>query len=233
MTGWRCRVGLVLPINNAVMEPELYAVTPTGVTLHADRLRTRDLEAMPQDARVPVKNLNQLGADVIVYACNLSTFLAGKRGNERITEDLNDVSSVPVTTASTAVIEALDELDVSTVSIVSPYTTDQNESLRTFLGSSDIEVTGMSGLGVAGTDDIIALVDETAQDTYRRVVDTDTAETDGVLITATDLASLETIPELEADLGKPVVSSNQAILWHSLRTGGIDPTVPGCGSLLS
>ena len=41
------------------------------------------------------------------------------------------------------------------------------------------------------------------------------------------------LPRLEAALGKPVVSSNQALAWDCLRQAGCDATVEGFGRLLS
>ena len=37
---------------------------------------------------------------------------------------------------------------------------------------------------------------------------------------------------LEAELGRPVVTSNQAALWCALRTAGIADAIPGLGRLL-
>ena len=40
------------------------------------------------------------------------------------------------------------------------------------------------------------------------------------------------IEELEQDLSKPVVTSNQALVWHALRLSGYQDAVNGYGSLL-
>jgi maleate isomerase len=42
----------------------------------------------------------------------------------------------------------------------------------------------------------------------------------------------ETVEEIENALGKPVVTSNQAMFWQALRTAGCDLPVPGYGRLL-
>ncbi len=43
------------------------------------------------------------------------------------------------------------------------------------------------------------------------------------------MAVLET---LERDLGKPVISSNQASLWQALRMAGVREAIPCFGRLL-
>jgi maleate cis-trans isomerase len=40
------------------------------------------------------------------------------------------------------------------------------------------------------------------------------------------------IERLERDLGKPVVTSQQAALWRALRLAGLADPVPGFGRLL-
>ena len=40
------------------------------------------------------------------------------------------------------------------------------------------------------------------------------------------------VDELEGRIGKPVVTSTQATLWHVLRLAGVDTPVPGYGRLL-
>ncbi len=41
------------------------------------------------------------------------------------------------------------------------------------------------------------------------------------------------IQKLEQDLGKPVISSNQACFWHTLRLAGVKEKIEGYGTLLA
>jgi len=47
---------------------------------------------------------------------------------------------------------------------------------------------------------------------------------DGVIISCTNLRVLDVLPFLELDLGKPVISANQASMWHALKLMGIRDT---------
>lgn len=235
MYGWRTRIGLITPPDNLLIEPELYEVVPDGVSIHSTRLDTIDLEAMPRRAESEAEQYGRMGVDVLAYACNISSFHEGPGSDEKIAAGLEEASGLPATTASTAMVRALDALNVDSVTAVTPYNPSDNESLRAFLEGNGVAVDAMAGLDLSATDeeDVMEISEETAQDTYNRVVDAYEAESDAVLVTATNLACLETIETLEADLGVPVVASNQAILWHSLSLSGIDPTVPGAGRLLA
>ncbi len=50
-------------------------------------------------------------------------------------------------------------------------------------------------------------------------------------MSCTDMRSIEVIERLEADLDKPVVSSNQAMLFAACQALGMDTTLTGCGRL--
>ena len=54
-----------------------------------------------------------------------------------------------------------------------------------------------------------------------------------VLLSGTGLPTIGVIEVLERDLGKPVVSSNQASLWRALRLAGVRESISGFGRLLS
>jgi maleate cis-trans isomerase len=54
---------------------------------------------------------------------------------------------------------------------------------------------------------------------------------DAYFLSCANISSIEVIGELERDLKKPVVTSNQAALWCALRTLGLSDVVPGLGTL--
>ena len=54
---------------------------------------------------------------------------------------------------------------------------------------------------------------------------------DTIFVACTNVRLADQVESLEAELGKPVTSSNHAIAWHCLRLAGIDDAVPGFGRL--
>ena len=54
-----------------------------------------------------------------------------------------------------------------------------------------------------------------------------------MFLSCTNVRTLEVIEPLERELGRPVVTSNQAGLWHALRLVGVDAAIPGYGRLLT
>ena len=52
-------------------------------------------------------------------------------------------------------------------------------------------------------------------------------------MSCTDMRAVEVIARLEDELSKPVLSSNQAMVFAALKALGIDPAEVGCGTLMS
>ncbi len=59
----------------------------------------------------------------------------------------------------------------------------------------------------------------------------DRPEAQAVFISCSNLRTLDIIEKLERDLGKPVITSNQASLWGMLRLIGDRRAIPGAGRL--
>jgi maleate isomerase len=67
---------------------------------------------------------------------------------------------------------------------------------------------------------------------YRLGRSADVPDADAVFIACTALPTLDVLAPLEADLGKPVVSANQATMWGALRLAGVATTgLEGRGAL--
>jgi maleate isomerase len=58
-------------------------------------------------------------------------------------------------------------------------------------------------------------------------------DVDAVFISCTALRCSSVIQRIEDDIGKPVVTSNQALAWHCMRLGGYLKPVAGFGVLMT
>jgi maleate isomerase len=74
--------------------------------------------------------------------------------------------------------------------------------------------------------------EQDVEDLHRQVRVRCPATADGVLLVGTGLRSVGILEGLEQDLRRPVISANQASLWHCLRLAGVSAPVSGYGSLL-
>ena len=60
----------------------------------------------------------------------------------------------------------------------------------------------------------------------------DHKDAQAVILSCTDMRSVEVISKLEETLDKPVISSNQAMMFQAMRVTGIEDSMPGYGKLL-
>lgn len=234
MYGWRGRLGIMVPSVNTVMEPEVNRMAPEGVSVHAARLRaegafsTETLLAMAAHTEKAAEELAH-AADVLAYGCTSGSFVQGRGWDEELVARIERVTQKPATATSTAIVRALRTLKLQTIAVATPYTREVNQRLAAFFEQHGFEVIAVKGVEVAVRGGQGVYPPTTA---YRLAKEVDDPRADGILISCTNFRTIEVIEPLEADLGKPVVTSNQATFWDLLRLARVRDRVPGYGMLL-
>jgi maleate isomerase len=92
------------------------------------------------------------------------------------------------------------------------------------------EVIGLRGLELASGEAYVA-VEPAAW--YRIVREAAVPGADAILVSCTNIRVLDVVERLESDLDCPLVTSNQAAVWHCLRRLDLPDRVPGYGRLLA
>jgi arylmalonate decarboxylase len=128
------------------------------------------------------------------------------------------------------VAAALRHLGVKKMAVVTPYPQEINDKEMAFFADLGFEAVGLESF-LQSDSYKIPMIPQA--DTRALAEKVDREEADGVFISCTNLATADIIEPLERELGKPVVTSNQATFWMALRKLGIDTPVPGCGQLLA
>lgn len=227
---WKKKLGFIVPSWNTVMEYECQRLAPEGVSVHFTRIKHTDdeeetllhmIEEVPHLADL----LSHASLDAICFGCTGGSFVRPGMDRE-ITELIKERTGIPATTTSTALVEAMRAMDVSRVAIASPYPKWLNERLVSFLDDKGIKTVAEKGLD---TECPAFLGPENSMALAREV---DSPEADGIFISCTNFRALEGVETLEAELGKPVLTSNTTALWHTLLTSGYDEPVSGGGRLL-
>ncbi len=234
--GWRARLGLIYPSSSTVMEPELYAMAPEGVSIHTARqdigvIDVDGLKGWTGEATIEhcTRQLATAPLHAIILGGTSASFIEGKGWDEQLCERMRAVSGgIPATTASTASATALKALDAKKVSFVTAYVDKVNQRGQAFLEEHGFTVTNSIGMGITVDQEISAVTGEAAFDFARRHA---SADADTLFISCTGLRTVGFIEALEQDLGIPVVTSNQASFWHALRLAGVRAPVTGFGRL--
>ena len=92
-----------------------------------------------------------------------------------------------------------------------------------------IEIDTFSGFNLEYDSDI-AKVDP--QHLIKIIKDINYLDVDAVFVSCTALRIVEVLQEVEDLIKKPVISSNQAIIWDSIRSVKIKSSIEGFGKLL-
>lgn len=236
--GARAKLGVIVPPTNTANEAEWNRMAPPGVSVHSARMPLHlDTEsaagkaALHADLLRHMADLAQAAVDVLAYGCTAGSMTIPVTA---LPEFMAAKSGLPCVTTAEALIDALRALGARRVAVATPYHDALNRHEAHFLAGHGIEVTALRGFGYGAN----------GPAEFRNIARIPPAETlalarsvagpgcDAVLISCTDLATLDIIPVLEAEIGKPVITSNQATFRLALRRAGIADRLAGCGRLL-
>jgi maleate isomerase len=166
--------------------------------------------------------------NLIVFHCTaVSTF--DLKLEQSIRQRIEKTTATKTVLTSDAIVAGLRKLGAKKIVMLSPYTESTNEREKSFFEAYGFEVLGCAGLGRTTAPEMMSI-------TPLQWIDFALAnrndDVDAYLISCTTVKSSETAGHLEELLGKPVVTSNTAMIWFCLRELGITDSIPSFGSLL-
>ena len=234
--GWRARIGLIYIADSTVMEPELYAMAPEGVSIHTARIDLADPSAKGLGEMMDGSGIEEatrlLGyapLHVVTFGGTSASFLKGIGYDRSIIARMEDIlAGPPASTTSTAALRALRAVGAKRISFVSPYVSDLVELGRRFFSENGFEVTGAHGLGIADDPGLNGLPLERMYAFAKEVAE---PQADAIFISCSAVRTVGAIEALESDLGRPVISANQATFWDALRIAGVKGGKAGFGCL--
>jgi maleate cis-trans isomerase len=228
MIGWRGRIGVLLPPDNAVLEYEVNRLPLPGVSFHIARMFPVELGELPQDAPRHIPSLKECGVHFIVYACAASSFMFGPESNDELENKIRRLSGLDAVTATRSMVISLKALGIRKVALATPYWRELDEKLLAYFAAGEIRVVSIKSLEL---DNWEAMNNQTPDSVYRLVKRADHPDAEGVLVLSTNLPTFEVLQVLEKDLGKPIVSTNQGMIWTACRRLHIRDSLSGFGSL--
>lgn len=235
--GDRANLGLIVLQSDETIEHDFRRLLPeTGVALYVNRIPsapdvTRETLA-EMEARMPAAAEllpRPVRFDVVGYGCTSGTSVIGVA---RVAELIGaGCATQTVTEPVSALVAACRHLGVSHLALLSPYVAQVSDGLRQVLSDAGI-ATPVFGSFDEAEETRVARIDGASLIDAACDLGADAA-CDALFMSCTNLRTLDVIGEIEARIGKPVLSSNQVLAWHMMRRAGLPDTRAGFGTLLS
>lgn len=254
--GTQARFGMFIVGSESVPEAEWWAMLPPNVSVHAARVTAPTPWARWREDRSGVDLADDLARgcqqfasmrlSVIVTGHSSSSFVGGRGWDEAVVEAITShiAAKAKVTTNGLDTLAALRALDIRRPFLVLPPWFNEATVLAGlhYYRDHGLEPAGHlqydpgpdwrdvppgemypRGLGF----------EQEVEPLYEQIEASCPAETDGVLIAGTGFRCVAILESLEAVLQRPVISANQASLWHCLKLAGIRPDISGYGKLFA
>jgi maleate isomerase len=238
--GWEAsvRIGVLTPHADVGPESELQAIAPPGVAIHATRVPFSAMgSGGVMDPTIPLAPVRAFAEpphlddaaellavaplDAIAYGFTSSAYVIGAEGEEEMISRLERrTRGIPVVATCTAAVEGLRVLGARRIALIDPpwFDTELNGLGRQYYESAGFEVVYSSPCGLPSDQKKITPSDLHAW--VSEQISTTDAET--IVFGGNGFRTVGAIAALEEDLGRSVVTPNQALLWAALRMTDAD-----------
>lgn len=229
------RIGLIVLETDITTERDFQSVLAgqSDIATYAARVPTSNPFTIESLKRIS-RSLGRAAAsiadgadiDVIAYCCTSGTVAAGFEEIEQCVHEGRP--GAPVVTPITGARNALRYLNVGRLSMLTPYVQDVNEPVVEYLTTEGFEVLSCASFNLASDVDIARVSPQAIQEGAQMCMH---PEAEAVFISCASLRAVEIVPELEACLGVPVITSVQSLIWDSLRYCDITCDAPALSTL--
>ena len=228
------RVGLITLASDFRIEKDFNNVIyGKDIDLYCNRIQSYNpltnetLKKMANDIPNVTKDiLPDQKLDCVAYGCTSGTIAAGYKS---IFEKVNSVKpNTKVTTPITSAVNAIKILKIKKLSVFTPYTEEINQSVINYFKKENIEINELSYFDIPSDIDIGKLDPQYVFETLTKI---DLSKSDALFVSCTALPVLSVISDLEKKMSKVVLSSNQTLIWDTLKEINYKNEVSGYGEL--
>ncbi|MFN3744371.1 MAG: Asp/Glu racemase [Hyphomicrobiaceae bacterium] len=240
--GWRCKLGVMAPSTNTIVQPDFDDMRPIGVTNHYSRIFTPNVRALSDDsfrAGIDTIGSNVMDAirsvmtcdpDYLVMGISALSFFGGAKGAEAFSKRIVEETGLNVTTGSQAMAAAIEALGgIRRIAVLTPYWPVMNAEVRRYFEDIGLTVVRDIALRCASWTAIAEVSTAQCREALRAL---DGDDVDAIVQVGTNLSMVRLAAAAELWLGKPVIAINTATYWHALRANSIHDQKAGLGCLL-
>jgi len=217
--GPRGVLALMIPLQNANMQPEYEAMRPPGVSNQIYRFSLSAPDNVAEAVLASLPGARGCYPDLVVCGNSLEmrNWSVGRQAHYR-DQVQAAVPEVPVITATDATTAALHTIGARKIAVLSPMSEVYSQSVARYYGAFGFEVCSHHWLEVPLPQDIINVPVDRIEAAFDKM---DAPEVDCFLHVGGALGIVDMIDDLEERLGRPVISVNAATYWYALRRIGV------------
>ncbi len=234
--GSRARIGLIVLQTDQTIEHEFATIfghddqvalykarIPNAMDVSPETLRQMEMDLPRTASLLPAA----FDFDVIGYACTSGATMIGE---DRVDELIRDVHpGAKTSNPLSACKAAFGALGIRRLALVTPYAVDVTLEMQANLREAGFEINAVATFNQSDDFTVARITSDSILSAILQIGARD--DCDGVFVSCTSLRALAVIAKAEAELGKPVISSNQALAWHLMRLAGLSNAPQGLGEI--
>jgi maleate isomerase len=196
---------------------------PSGAEVTQESLARMEREMPHAAALLP----SARDLDVVAYACTSGATIIGP---EKVAGAIHTVHPKAKTTDPlSAVIAACRHFGIRNLGVVSPYVAEVCTAMNDLLEQNGLTIAAFGSFEQSEEAVVARITPQSAHDAICAIGRNDAV--DAVFASCTNLRTFEIIDSAEAAIGKPVITSNQALAWHMLTLADVATENLGPGML--
>ena len=166
--------------------------------------------------------------DAVMYSCTSASVVIGDRNIEAAIHASKP--GVPVVTPTAAAVKGLQALGAKRISVLTPYTIETSRPMADYFADLGFAIDRFTCLDLSDDREMARIAPDEIAAFAREALD---PQSDALFISCTAVRAAEVAARIEAETGKPVVTSNLATAWACLRLCGDDRARPELGQLMT
>jgi maleate isomerase len=240
----RARIGVVIPSTNTSVEADYNDLRPPNVSFHTARIfintqigsddkAQRTLQQIREGSEKAVHDVCTCQPDHLIMGMSSETFVGGLKGSRELTDKMEKLSGLRVSTGSEATNLALQSIGARKIAVLTPYQPSIDAQVERYFDDLGYDMVAMKSLRCPNA---VAIADVTADEILDAIAELESmagGEFDAFVQAGTNLSSWRVAGDVEERTGKPLVAINAATVWHALGELGLDQSLPGAGSVFA
>ena len=229
------RIGLLALSTDLTIERDFQSICHSlPINLFVNRINNENpltkenlLKMYDQLESITEKILPGEKINTVAYGCTSGTIAIGE---DKVKEKIQLAKpGCHVTTPITSAIKAFNKMNVKKIAVFTPYPESVNKIISEYLIKKNINVMSFSTFNLDLDVDFARVDPKYLSEILTKL---NINDADALFVSCTALPALEILDEVEKKINKPVFSSNQTLIWDTIRSVGYKSSVEGYGKLL-